>query len=277
MTSEERDIVHHRPEPDPHLGLCLAGGGGLGFLHVGLFEAMEQLGIRPGVVAGTSSGAVLGAFYACGFSARETRRMLEKFKWTQIVAPILLTRRGLSSTKKLEKYFRDHLDKENIEDLPIRLKIAAIDLHRGTLVGFAQGSLSRCLAASSCVPGVFEPVRVKGDHYYDAGGIFNLPLELFEGESVRRIIAGNTIGRHALMKEPRTAAEVVYQAYLIRTMHLTATRLGPHGWQGKGDEEVILVDYRTEGANPASIRECAAMIEAARDIALEVLGKAFGG
>jgi NTE family protein len=244
---------------------------------VGLFEAMEELGIRPGVVAGTSSGAVLGAFYACGFSACETRRMLEKFRWTQIVAPTILARRALSSTRRMEKYFRDHLDRENIEDLPVRLKIAAVDLHSGSLVGFAQGSLSRCLAASSCVPGVFEPVRVKGNHYYDAGGIFNLPLELFAGENVRRIIAGNTIGRHALMKEPRTATEVVYQAYLIRTMHLTAMRLGPLGWQGKGDEEeVILVDYRTEGANPASIRECATLIEAARDLALEVLGKAFG-
>ena len=101
-------------KPDNKLGLCLAGGGSLGFLHVGLLYAMEDLGIRPGVVAGTSSGAAVGAFYASGKSAKDTREILEAFRWTRIVAPTLIRRRGLNSTKRMQSFFTEHLGKINI-------------------------------------------------------------------------------------------------------------------------------------------------------------------
>lgn len=261
------------PKPDGKLGLCLAGGGSLGFLHVGLLDAMEELGIRPGVVAGTSSGAAVGAFYASGKSAKETREILETFRWTRIVAPTLIRRRGINSTRRMQSFFTEHLGKVNIEDLPIRLKIAAVNLADGTLVGFTKGPLARCLAAASAVPGMFEPVRVKDGIYYDAGGIFNLPLELFADENVDTIIAANTIGRNGLMAKPRNIQDTYYQAYLIRCMHLSLVKLGPAGWKGRKDEKIIYIDYPTRGVSPSRMRDILSMIDEVRELSRRALNK----
>jgi len=261
-------------DPDPTLALCLAGGGGLGFSHVGLFQAMEELGIRPGIICGTSSGAVLGAFYAAGYTAQETRERLKSFTWTRIVAPPF-SKRGIASTDRMQRFFRKQIGVKNIEDLPIRLKVAAININNGTLVGFDSGPLGKCLAASSAIPGFFEPVRIGNGVYYDAGGIYNLPLELLAGEGVKTIIAGNTIGKYGLIEKPKTVQDVLYQAYFIRTMHLTATRLGPAGWIGKQDEDVIFIDYKTRGCNPGRISESPHLIDETRETALVVLERAI--
>jgi len=262
------------PEIDKKLGLCLAGGGGLGFLHVGLLEAMEELGIRPGVVAGTSSGAIFGALYAAGKSSSEIRDLLANFKWDKIIAPTL-PRRGLLSTSRMEAFFRKHFGPIDVSELPIKLKIAAVDLHSGELVIFTSGPLEKCLAASCAVPGIFEPVTIGGRTCYDAGGIYNLPLELMSNEGLHTVIAGNTIGQRGLMKDPKTIQETIYQAYLIRSKTLTEWRTGPQGWAGRKKERLILIDYPTEGANPASMSECLKLITATKEEALRVLRKEF--
>jgi len=272
MTSIDKKNTVKR---DPTLGLCLGGGGGLGFLHVGLFQAMEELGIYPGVIAGTSSGAVMGALYSSGKSIEEIYEIMTNFRWTRVLAPSILRHRGFSATTRMEAFYREHLGETNIEDLPIRLKIAATNFVDGTVVGFSEGPLPKCLAASSAIPGLFEPVRINGGLYYDPGGIYNLPLELFKGEGVKRIIAGNTIGRYSLLHKFYTPHEVLNQAYLIRTMHLVAMRTGPNGWQGREDEELIMIDYRTNGANPSSIGNCAGIIEETRKLSVKVLGEEF--
>lgn len=257
-------------KPDPKLGLCLGGGGGLGFLHLGLFETLEELDIHPGVITGTSSGAIMGAFWAVGKSAEEIREIVRDFSWVKIMSPSIL-RRGFLSPHKFKAFLRKHLGDIDIGDLPLKLKIAAVNICNGTLVGFTEGPLAKCLTASSSVPGAFEPVRVGNGMYYDAGGIYNLPLELFAGEGVETIIAANTIGQYALMDKPMTVQEVFYQAYLIRTMHLTAQRLGPAKWQGYGGEKVVFIDYRTGGANPTSLKDCTDLIEDTRQLSRVIL------
>lgn len=262
-------------KPDPTLGLCLGGGGGLGLLHIGLIEVLEELNIRPGVVAGCSSGSVIGALYCAGKTASEIRKIFKSFTWGRIVAPAI-PMRGFLSTRRLEGFYRKHLGKIDISDLPIPLKVAAVDLHSGELVCFTEGPLARCLAASAAIPGVFEPVTINDQTCYDAGGIINLPLELLSGLGLKTIIAGNTIGEKGLMRWPRTVQEVLNQAYLIRTRQLSRWRTGERGWEGRKDERLILIDYDTGGANPASLGECKTMIENTRKLALEVLNREFG-
>ena len=260
---------------DPTLGLCLGGGGGLGLLHIGLIETLEELGIRPGVVAGCSSGSVIGALYCAGKTSSELREIFKDFTWARIVAPTI-PMKGFLSTRRMEGFYRKHLGEIDISDLPIPLKIAAVDLHSGELMGFTRGPLPRCLAASSAIPGVFEPVKINNRSYYDPGGMFNLPLEFLSGLGLKTIIAANTIGETGLMKRPRTVQDVLFQAYMIRCRQLVRWRVGERGWEGKKDEKLILIDYDTGGANPASLGECKTMIENTRKLALEVLGREFG-
>lgn len=261
-------------KPDKKLGLCLAGGGGLGFLHIGLFEAMEELGLKPGVVAGTSAGAVLGALYASGKTSAEMRAILKGFKWVQMVSPAIPFR-GFISTARMQAFYRKHLGRADLSELPIKLKVAAVDLHSGELANFTSGPIARCLAASCAVPGIFEPVVIQRHAYYDAGGIFNLPLESLSGEGVDTIIAGNTIGEYGLMKSPRTVQDTIMQAYLIRTKHLTAWRTGSEGWTGKTGEWLVMVDYHSKGISPMSLEDCQTLIEKTREQALAILRMAF--
>ena len=260
---------------DNRLGICLAGGGGLGFQHLGLLEALEELDIRPGLAAGTSSGAAMAAFYASGKTVGEIKKILGSFTWSQVVSPVIPLK-GILSTKKLEAFFKKAFGDIDITDLPVKLKIAATDLHSGELKAFVRGPLAKRLAASCSVPGIFEPVKVDGRVYYDAGGIYNLPLELMNGENLRIVIAGNTIGERGLMKNPRSVREVVYQAYLIRCKTLSEWRTGKRGWEGRKNERLVLIDYITEGANPASLKESISMIESARGLSLKALSDAFG-
>jgi NTE family protein len=260
---------------DSQLGLCLAGGGGLGFLHLGLFKAMEELGIRPGVIAGTSSGAVLGAFYALGKTASEIREIMQGFKWMHIVSPAIPLR-GYLSTSRMQAFYKRHMGDLDIADLPLRLKIAAVDLHSGELAVFTKGPLAKCLAASCTVPGIFEPVVIDGRSFYDAGGIYNLPLELLNGENLKTIIAGNTIGEFGLMKAPKSVQDTVYQAYLIRSMTLTAWRTGPSGWPGRKNERLVMIDYHSDGVNPRGVDDCLSIVDNIYHQSLKVLSKAFG-
>ena len=264
-----------RPGPDSKLGMCLAGGGGLGFLHIGLFDAMAELGIRADVVAGTSMGAVMGAFYAAEKTPDEMRRMLREFRWARVVA-LTLRRSGILSTSAMQAFLRDSLGDVDIADLPIRLKISALDLHTGELRVFTEGPLARCLAASCAVPGLFEPVEIEGYEYFDAGSLYNLPLELLSGEGTERIIAGNTIGRYGLQRDPRSVEEILYQAYLVGIMNLSLRRVGGAGWEGRESEELIFIDYHTHGANPARLDECRGLIEETHRLALAELEPLFG-
>ena len=262
------------PNADPDLALCLAGGGGLGFLHIGLLEAMDELGLRPSLVVGTSMGAVIGAFYAAGMSTLQIREILQNFKWSKLVA-LAIPRRGVLSTHVMQLLFQTHLGEIDISDLPLKLKIAALRLKTGELAQFIDGPLTKCLAASCAIAGLFQPVMIGGVEYFDAGPVYNLPLELVSGEGKTKIIAGNTVGKHGLMDDPRTLEEVLYQTYLIQLAHHAAWQTGPLGWDGKKNEKVVLIDYPTEGANPTRLEECLALIETTRKSALGILKQAF--
>jgi NTE family protein len=265
----------HSIKPDRKLGLCLAGGGGIGFLHIGLFEAMEELGIRPGFVAGTSSGAVAGALYASGKTSSEMKEIFGDFRWGSLVSPAIPVR-GLMSTSRMQALYQKYVGKIDITDLPIPMRVAAMDLHSGELVGFVEGPLAKILAAGCCMPGIFQPVKIGSRHYYDAGGIYNLPLELMNDQGLDTIIAANTIGEHSLLKNPKTVGDCIHQAYLIRCRALAKWRTGSAGWPGRKSERLVLIDYDTGGANPNRLDECKSLIVKARELALRTLEEAFG-
>ncbi len=146
-------------ETDPELAMCLAGGGGLGYLHLGLLEAMEELGLRPSLAVGTSMGAVMAAFHAAGMTTVEIREILVGFRWRKIVVPTM-PHRGLLSTQGLQTMFHNYFGTAGIEDLPVRLKISALNVRTGALKEFTKGPVDRCLAASCAVAGMFEPVMI---------------------------------------------------------------------------------------------------------------------
>ncbi|MDO9570404.1 MAG: patatin-like phospholipase family protein [Hydrogenophaga sp.] len=161
----------------PRLGLALGGGAARGFAHVGVIQVLEQHGIRPHVVVGTSAGSLVAALYASGKNAAELERVamtMEEATLTDWSLPIM--GRGMLRGEALARYVRQAVDGRLIENMRLPLGILATDLSTGQGVLFRRGDAAQAVRASSAVPGVFTPVNISGRDYVDGGLVAPVPV-----------------------------------------------------------------------------------------------------
>jgi len=166
------------PEPRPvRLGLALGGGAARGFAHVGVIQVLEEAGLQPHYVAGTSAGSLVAALYASGKSSQELRRVadtMEEAEITDWMVPLL--NRGALRGEALARYVNHQVGGKSIEQMKIPLAIVATDLHRGEAVAFRRGNTGSAVRASSAVPAVFQPVRIGEREYVDGGLVAPVPV-----------------------------------------------------------------------------------------------------
>lgn len=192
----------------PTIGLALGSGGARGLAHIPLLEVLDELGIRPSIVAGASIGAIIGAPYCAGIPAKELRaHLLSEIKdRTRAMAKLVDARAAsifdifkgegnlftLDGEKLLEIYWPDGIP-ETFEELETPLLVAATDFFRREGVTFERGPLRPAVAASLAVPGVVKPVQ-HGERTLIDGGIVNpLPFDLLF-DKVDHIIAIDVAG-----------------------------------------------------------------------------------
>jgi len=158
------------------VGLVLSGGGMRGVAHIGAIKALDELGIVATHVAGTSAGAIVGAFYAYGYSWED---MLKFFKSIQIldIKKYALNKPGFFDAEKFYPLFNSFLKNDSFSALTKDLKVTATNLLSGKLEIFDQGELIRPLLASAAFPGVFAPVKIGESYYIDGGALNNFPVE----------------------------------------------------------------------------------------------------
>lgn len=159
------------------IGLALGGGAARGFAHVGVIQALEEAGLQPQVVAGTSAGSLVAALYASGKSSHELRRVAESMEEAEItdwMLPIL--NRGALRGEALARYVNLHVGGKPIEQMKIPLGIVATDLRNGEPVTFRRGNTGAAVRASSAVPAVFQPVRIGEREYVDGGLVAPVPV-----------------------------------------------------------------------------------------------------
>jgi len=158
------------------IGIVLSGGGARGIAHLGVLKALEEFGIKPSVISGTSAGAIAGAFYARGFSIDEIIKIIKKGHFFNF-SNILIEKQGFFSMKGFEKIYTKYFPNNSFSDLHIPLFVSATDILKGEIVYFSSGDLSKTLMASSCIPVVFQPVNYNGTLYVDGGVLDNFPIE----------------------------------------------------------------------------------------------------
>jgi NTE family protein len=157
-------------------GLALGGGFLRGLAHLGVLDVLEEEGLRPGWIAGTSSGAIAAAFGAFGHSADETAEALEELGWGSMTRLRPFGRRlGLSSNEGLEELMARFLGDARIEDAQIPLSVVATDIETGNRVLLDRGPVARAVRASCCVPGLYEPVEIGGRLLVDGALVQNVP------------------------------------------------------------------------------------------------------
>ncbi|MBN2764391.1 MAG: patatin-like phospholipase family protein [Bacteroidales bacterium] len=163
------------------IGLVLSGGGARGFAHLGVIQALNEAGIFPDTVSGTSAGAIAGAFYCDGHPPGDILKILANHGKLDYMRPTL-PRDGLLEISGISKILETNLNAKNFEDLKIPLTVCATDLNNGKPVYISNGELITSVIASSSIPVLFKPVIIDEIYYVDGGVLDNLPLKPIENK-----------------------------------------------------------------------------------------------
>lgn len=192
------------------LGFALSGGGARGFAHIGVLKVLEEEGIKPDYIAGSSIGAIIGAFYAMGYSAAEIEEICLGLDWEYLTqdiharedlyigqkrwapygnaifelndswVPRLPSSVYVGNRINLElfKLFAPASRVSSFDDLPIPFACNATNLITGEAITFRNGSLMQALRASMSIPSLVKPFEIEGSIYIDGGVSQNLPGDL---------------------------------------------------------------------------------------------------
>ena len=165
------------PRKAPKLGLALGGGAARGFAHIGVIQVLEENGIKPDLVVGTSAGSLVAAFYASGKTGAQLQWLADTMDESQLTDwTIPFMSRGMLRGEALGRYVNSQLNGAKIEDLKMPLGIVATDLQTGDGILFRRGDIATAVRASSAVPSVFEPVRIGNKDYVDGGLVSPVPV-----------------------------------------------------------------------------------------------------
>jgi len=156
-------------------GLVLSGGGARGFAHLGLIQALNDAGIIPDIITGTSAGAIIGVLYADGYSPKEILEFMNSGSRLDFMRPAL-PREGLLQIGGVAKILKTRLRAKKFEELKIPLIVSATDLNNGRSEYFSEGDLIDPVIASASIPVLFQPVIINGIYYVDGGVLDNLPV-----------------------------------------------------------------------------------------------------
>jgi NTE family protein len=173
------------PSPQPpmterrevKLGLALGGGAARGFAHVGVIQVLEEAGLSPSYVVGTSAGSLVAALYASGKNTAELAKVAETMQEADITDWMLpLLNRGALRGEALARYVNTQVGGRNLEQMKIPVGIVATDLGSGEVITFRRGNTGTAVRASSAVPAVFQPVRIGDREYVDGGLVAPVPV-----------------------------------------------------------------------------------------------------
>lgn len=223
----------------------MGGGGARGFAHVGMIMALQEGGVQPQLVAGTSMGSVAGAMFAVGqdmprlaevlgtldlhqiFGLSESyRRMLERTIGEEVLTQLTGTSWREQPPQRLLRLCQllNLLCKgKSFQDLSIPFACVAADVDTGEEVIIQSGPLYRGVAASAALPGVFHPAPWKGRYLIDGGVINNLPADVVLSMGASIVVAVDVSA--PLLSKPEGTPDVILQSYTITAKELTRVKL----------------------------------------------------
>jgi len=167
------------------IGLALGGGGARGIAHIPMIQILDEMGIKPVIISGTSMGAIIGALFAAGVTGKEMEETMNGLSIKEIGKMVdvdWLSRNGLVKGKGIVKYLSEIIPANRFEDLQIPLQVVATDFWNRSEVVFSSGDLLEAVRASISIPGIFTPVKIGGKVLTDGGLVNPLPYDLIRDE-----------------------------------------------------------------------------------------------
>ena len=201
---------------DKNIGLALGGGAARGIAHIPLLEALDELGVKPGIIAGASIGALVGAGYASGLSGKDIRKHTLDVLGNRVEAARRLFQGGsnpfelinislrapvkLDGTRLASVVLPENVA-ENVEDTDIALVISATDFYASAEVAITSGPLQSAVAASMAIPGIIEAPAIQGRLMIDGAMCNPVPFDHVTGEG--RIVVAIDVTGHPLERKGR--------------------------------------------------------------------------
>jgi len=196
------------------VGLALGGGSARGFAHIGVLQALDEAKIPVHLVAGTSAGSLVGAFYAGGFSPWKMQEVALKVRDIDVADLSSGNRRGMIGGTALRRLVNGFLDNRPIEKLPIRFAAVATDLATGERVAIQRGDTGAAVVASCSIPGVFVPSQFEGRELVDGGLTSPVPVAVARQMGADTVIAVDVGGPPG--NKTRTGLyEIILQSFEI--------------------------------------------------------------
>ncbi|MDD4148759.1 MAG: patatin-like phospholipase family protein [Bacteroidales bacterium] len=158
-----------------NIGIALGGGGSRGFAHLGVLEALNEKGIYPDVISGTSAGSIVGALYASGMKPMEIYKQMKKTKFTNFTS-IHLPKDGLFTFDNLRKKLEKIIPQKTFEELKTPLFICITNFNNGKPEYVSTGPLHVIIQASCSIPVLISPTKINDTYYVDGGLVDNLPI-----------------------------------------------------------------------------------------------------
>lgn len=252
------------------VGLALGGGGARGLCHIGVWRVLEEIGLQPDVIAGTSMGGLVGAMIAAGHDADDLQRIARGVEWRHLIDWRLSGR--LLSTRGFTSWLRD-LVPETFEELEVPLVLTATDVVDGQLRYLSSGDLLTAIRATTAYPGAIQPVPV-GDAILVDGGILNqIPTDAALFMGARRIVAVDATVLEPLVlpdasekvRARRTlggALREAMRAIDVMQSQLTVVRASLY-------RPDVLIDPRIDGVDITDFRKAEQAIRAGEEAARE--------
>ena len=171
------------------LGLALGSGSARGWAHIGVIRALEERGVKPDIVCGSSIGALVGAAYASGELDR-LEEWVTGLAWTTIVRLMDITwRGGLIRGTRLFTLFRTIFHDRDIAELPVPYGAIATELHSGRELWLRHGKVLEAVRASCAMPGLFTPVMREGTVLVDGGLVNPVPVSMCRALGAELVVA----------------------------------------------------------------------------------------
>lgn len=212
----------------PTIGIALAGGFARGVAHIGVLKVLEKEGIRINFVAGTSAGALIGAAYCSGVSARELEKIASLVRFKDF-GRRTISRFGLYNNDRMTSFLKRVLKAKTFEELRIPLAVTATDFSTGEAVIFRKGDLIDPIRASCAYPGIFLPVKVEGRILVDGLLAHCVPVKPLREMGAEKVIAVYFRSNWVQQNGPRHVLDVIGQCFSIAQANLRSL------WQSEAD------------------------------------------
>jgi NTE family protein len=166
-----------KTENRPIVAVVLGSGGARGYAHIGVLQVLEQAGVKPDFIVGTSAGSIVGAIYASGKNADELRDIALNMKPND-VRDVTIAKKGFLEGLKVEEFVNKQVNQTPLQDLPIPMYVVATELQHGKRTVFNYGDTGQAVRASVAIPSMFIPTKIADEEYVDGGLVSPVPVDV---------------------------------------------------------------------------------------------------